>query len=654
MKRPSPALNDRQFAFAAACVFVAVLAHVAHLPAAMIAVDAAVMAAAWFARSRARVVPFWIRIPLIVLLPLLVILHYGNVFGREAGTALVCGMISLKLLETTTRRDARAIVCFASFVLMSALLFDTSLGFTVVLFAALALPLATLRELEPRPSNAVRMRVETPLSNLRRSAIALLAAVPLGLCVFVFFPRLESPMWRAPGDEIARTGLGDSMAPGSMQNLLIDDSAAFRVAFDGQPPTHQKLYWRGPVLVDFDGTTWTRRETATLRPGAEAFQFSGQETSYEITLEPNDKPWLLALDAPLDVPKDTRRASDLTLVRRWPVGELLRYRMRSALDYRLDLQLSELQRGRALALPPGFDPRSIELARGWRRDSVTDEAVIAQALKLFHDSFSYTLLAPELGRDSIDDFLFGTKRGFCEHFSAAFVFLMRAAGIPARVVTGYQGGYFNKVGGYLLVRQSDAHAWAEVWLAGKGWTRVDPTAAVSPRRIEYGAMEAAGASSRWYQTDWIRALRNQIDLVNRGWNSAFVQFNALRQQNLLTPLGIEKADYMQLTWVLVGSSSLLLLAAAFWVMRAPRRVADPLDAAYAALCAKLARAGVLRARAEGPVDFAARVPEPAVRDLLSRYVALRYASAMPAADAVATFARAARRWRPPSRLRNRV
>lgn len=647
MKRKSPTLDDRQFAFAAACVVAAVLIHVGHLPASSTLLIAAIVLAASIVRARGRAAaPMWIKLPLIALLPALVILHYGNIFGREPGAAFACGMLALKLLETTTRRDARAIVCFASFVLMSALLFDTSLALTALLFAIAVLLLATLRELEPRAAMAPTPPLRDALrSNLRQSAFALAAAIPLALCAFVFFPRLDSPLWRIPGDDIGRTGLSDSMTPGSIQNLLADDTPAFRVTFDDVPPPHRKMYWRGPVLTDFDGRTWKRHNTRPLAAGSQALQAGKDRFSYEVTLEANDKPWLFALDAPLDAPADARRASDLSIVRGRPVSELLRYRVQSVLDYRLDAAEPAAALHSALALPATFNPRSVELAQGWRRELVSDDAVIARALKLFHDEFTYSLAAPALGRDSVDDFLFGTRQGFCEHYSSAFVFLMRAAGIPARVVTGYHGGFFSTYGNYLLVRQSDAHAWAEVWLAGKGWVRVDPTAAISPQRIELGAMEAAGASSRWYQSDWIRTLRNQLDLVNRGWNSVIVQFNSLRQQSLLAPLGIEKADYMTLTWALIVTSGSLLLFVALWSMRTPRRVVDPLDVAYAALCTKLARNGPGRAHAEGPVDYSRRA-QPAAQPLLQDYVKLRYATATPDAEAVAAFTRAVRRWRP--------
>jgi transglutaminase-like putative cysteine protease len=656
MSRPlSPTLNARQFGLVCASVLAAVLPHLLHMPVWLAALIVTLLAGRWVQRQRdGRRIPAWIRLALIVLLPVLVIVHYGNVFGREPGSALACAMIVLKLCETETRRDARAAICFASFVLMSALLFNTDLAFTLILLGALALLLATLRALDPRPADAPSVAWwPALLADLRGGLFSLLAAVPLALCAFVFFPRLSTPLWRTPGDDIARTGIGDSMAPGSIQQLLIDDSPAFRVDFDGAPPPRAKLYWRGPVLTNFDGTTWTRRDLGFAHsdpdPGGVTL------TRYEVTLEPTDKPWLFALDLALDTPPETLRGSDMTLMRRRPVADLLRYRVSSVLQYRLDPTLNSAQRRTALALPADFDPRSVALAQGWRRDLGKDDAVIQAALDLFHNAFFYTLAAPPLGRDSIDDFLFSTRRGFCEHYAAAFVFLMRAAGIPARVVTGYQGGYFNSVGGYLIVRQSDAHAWAEVWLAGRGWTRIDPTAAVSPQRIELGASAAAaGAGARWYQTDWIVAMRNQVDLINRTWNSVVVQFNALRQQSLLTPFGVAKADYATLIWVLVGSSGVLLSLIALWVMRTPRRNLDPLDAAYDALCRKLARAGATRAVAEGPQTYATRLQQlrmlsaTSVRQaqaLIEQYVSLRYASALPAGEAVLTFARGVRNLR---------
>jgi len=639
-------LDQLQFGLVAASVLAAVAPHLWRLPPLISGLILAVFAGRCIQRARGGGrIPAWLKLPLVLIFPVIVIFHYGNIFGREPGSALASAMLVLKLLETDARRDARAAICFASFVLMSALLFNSSLGFSLLLFAALALFLATLRELEPRSAAAPARTWRRALQeDLRGGAGALLAATPLALCVFVFFPRFGSPLWGAPGDAAStRSGLGDSMSPGNIQELLIDDSPAFRVTFEGQPPPPRAdLYWRGPVLWHFNGRDWTRPEYfANANPANP--QVLGAQISYEVTLEPTDRHWLLALDVPTVVPDNAVRGADMSLVSHSPVDQLLRYRATSATRYLLEPALDWQHRRLAVQLPPGFNPRAIELAQQWRAQLGSDEKIIAAALQLFHNEFFYTLNPPLLARDTVDDFLFGEKRGFCEHFSSAFTFLMRAAGIPARVVTGYQGGYFNGVGGYLVVRQSDAHAWSEVWLENRGWVRVDPTAAVSPERVELGARAAAGATAQWYQAGWLLALRNQFDLVNRVWNEAIVQFSVLRQQSLLTPFGIDKADYNNLMVVLIASSSLLLALFAWWTLRTPRRAQDPLDAAYLKLCGKLARVGATRAPAEGPLAFAERLRSAGIRgdalqDLLRDYAGLRYACATPPPAAVRLFA----------------
>ena len=643
-------LTPTQFGLITTSVLVAVLPHLWRLPMPFTALMLALLIGRWFQRQRSGVrIPAWVKLPLVLLFPLLVLLHYGNIFGREPGSALACAMLVMKLVETETRRDARACICFASFVLMSALLFDSGLGFALLLFVALALFLASMRELEPRPADAPNRTWRSVVrDDLRSGAYALLVAVPLALCVFVFFPRLGSPLWGAPSDNSMRTGLGDHMAPGTFQELLIDDSPAFRVSFDGALPARALLYWRGPVLWYFDGTGWSRPEYFASRSDTHSLQTRGSTIGYEVSLEPSDQHWLLAMDMPVDTPDNAVRGADMSLVSRTPVDHLLSYHQTSAPNYQLDAVLEREQRRQALQLPAQFNPRSRELAQRWRSELHNDDAIIKAALDFFHKEFFYTLNAPLLASDSVDDFLFGTdmQRGFCAHFSSAFTFLMRAAGIPARVVTGYQGGYFNSVGNYLVVRQSDAHAWAEVWLDGRGWVRVDPTSAVSPQRVELGARAAAGASAPWYQANWVAGLRNQFDLVNRLWNDAIVQFNALRQQSLLTPFGIDKAEYGELVAILIGSSTLLLGLFAWWTLRPARSSGDPLDAAYSRLCAKLARAGAVRAPAEGPQTFAQRIAvmnlnnKQAIDGLLERYVGLRYASALPSVTVVRDFAKA--------------
>ena len=655
MSTKAPALTPAQFALTAASVFAAVLPHLARMPKMFALLVVALLA--WRIVQRLRggaKIPALVKVPLVLLTPVLVIADYGNIFGREPGTALACAMLALKLVETETRRDARAAIAFSSFVLMSALLFNSTLALTLMLCVALTLLLAALYELEPRPdSTAALAWKKHVLDGLRTGAFALLVAAPLCLCVFVFLPRLGSPLWGSPTDDkITRSGLGDEMDPTSLQELLVDDSAAFRVTFDGPVPERALRYWRGPVLTRFDGKVWTRAHYLSDARRGDAVDSAAEIVDYEITLEPSDRRWLLALDVPLAAPESAVRGADMSLVSDKPVDQLLRYRARSALRYQLDAQLSTRERERNLTLPPGFDPRARALAAQWRRDLGDDEAIARAPLNMFRNDFFYTLAPPDLGRDSVDDFLFETRRGFCQHFASAYTFLMRASGIPARVVTGYQGGYFNTFGNYLVVRQSDAHAWAEIWLKGKGWVRVDPTGAVSPQRVQLGAQAAAGASAQWYQSDWLVGLRNRFDLVNRGWNSLVVQFNELRQQSLLAPFGIAKAEYYDLISVLIGTSTVLLALYSWWVLRRPRESGDALDAAYARLCRKLARSGVARAAHEGPRTYAHRLGElgdsPApVQQLLERYVSLRYAHALAPSEAVREFVAAVRSLRLP-------
>jgi len=636
------ALTPLQFGLTACSVCAAVLPHLLRMPWLFALPIGVVLVCRWLQRARGGArIPTWIKLALMLVFPSLIVFHFGTIFGRVPGSALACAMLALKLVETESRRDARSAICFASFVLMSALLFDSGLALTTLLVAALAVFLAALREIESQhpPARGYTQLLE----DLRIGAVALGAAVPLAAAVFLFFPRLGSPLWGAPGDALARTGLGDSMAPGTMQELLIDDTPAFRVSFYGERPPRSDLYWRGPVLWQFDGSAWTRPEFLASPPASGDVQAIGAPVHYEVTLEPTERRWLLALDVPLSAPEGSVRGADMSLVNRAPVDTLLRYNVVSSPRYALEPTLSTEHRRLALQLPYGFDPQSRELAERWRMTFHDDSAIIRAALDLFHSEFFYTLNAPLLARDSVDDFLFGEKKGFCEHFASAFTFLMRAAGIPARVVTGYQGGYFNGIGNYWVVRPSDAHAWAAVWLERRGWTRVDPTAAVSPARVQLGARAAAGETAPWYQANWLQEARNRLDLVNRFWNSAIVQFNTLRQQGLLTPFGVAKAEYTDLMTALIGASTLLLAIFAWVVLRAPRLYVDPLDAAYARLCRKLARAGAARAPAEGPLTLAARVlalwpTREDVRCLFNDYVGLRYALAAPPPGLVRAFA----------------
>ncbi|HEY0180121.1 MAG TPA: DUF3488 and transglutaminase-like domain-containing protein [Dokdonella sp.] len=644
----SERLDDRQFDLLGVAVAATLLAHVGHLPV-WLSVPIAVLLPlrVWTRRRGAKPAPLWVRMPLTLALLALVFTSYRTVFGQEPGTVLGCGLLALKLLESERARDARVALAFAAFVLMSALLFTQSLAFTLLVCATLLLLLAALAALQPAPLG----RRPWFGAELRLAARLLGTALPLAAAAFVLVPRLGSPLWGSPGaDTAGRTGLDERMAPGELTELLTDDSPAFRVEFDGAAPPPQRRYFRAIVLWDFDGAAWSRRPWYG-RGRPENAQAEGDEVGYTVTLEPSDRVWLPALDLPLDAPPGAALRADRVVVADHPVTKPREYHVRSAQRYVLAPTLNELERRRALALPAGFNPQARALAEGWRAERRDDAAVIAAALEMFHASFTYSLSVPALGHDSIDEFLFGTRRGFCEHYASAFVFLMRAAGIPARVVTGYQGGWWNASDAYLLVRQSDAHAWAEVWLDGRGWQRVDPTAAVSPSRIELGAA-AANGSANWTQASWLRALRDRFDFVNRLWTRGVIRFDALRQRSLLSPFGVADANPGDLLLALSAVLALAMVAATIWAMRAaPHAAGDALDRAWAKLGRRLARRGFAARPSEGPLDWLKRLrddadaPSAALAPLVGEYVALRYGTGTPPPARVGAFARAVRRLR---------
>lgn len=651
----SDRLDDRQFLLLCAAVAATLATHLGHLPL-WLSLPIAVLLPlrAWSRLRGAATVRAVIRLPLTALLLVLVMTNFGNVFGREPGSVLGCGLLALKLLETERVRDARVAIGFAAFVLMSALLFAQDLLFSMAICAVLVLLLAALAALQPAPLDAAR-----PLrASLRLACALLLAGLPLAAAAFVLVPRLASPLWGSPGnDRAARTGLGERMAPGELTDLLIDDTPAFRVVFDGAAPPQRQRYFRAIVMWDFDGAAWTRG--ATYRYPTEAARSTGASAGYTITLEPTDRRWLPALDVPIEAPPSARIAADRVLIADGKVTQPHRYHVQSALNYTLAPELSAEQRSRTLALPDGFNPRARALAKQWRDAGRDDDGVVEAALALFHASFTYTLNAPLLGRDSIDDFLFSTQRGFCEHYASAFVFLMRSAGIPARVVTGYQGGWWNARENYLLVRQSDAHAWAEIWTAAHGWRRIDPTAAVSPARVELGAAAANGAAD-WTQSEWLREMRNRLDFANRLWTEGIIRFDALRQKGMLSSFGVGDANPGDLLLALSAVLGAAMLVATLWALRlgSPPVPGDALDRAWARLAARLDRAGVPRRSAEGPLDLRRRLgamslPAPlrdALHALIDDYVGLRYGTSRPPPERVAAWVSRVRKLRLPRRV----
>ena len=646
-KAVEPAIGNRTFDLLCITVALVLAVHAAHLPWWLSIALALTLGWRWWQRRQhVGRVPTWLKIPLLALLTLAVVVSYHTIFGREPGTALAIGLLILKLLETESLRDVRVGVGFACFALMSALLIDQGLIATVVVALGLLPVLATLRSLEPAQKPTSLPRTLLP------GLILLAAAVPMALLAFLLVPRLSEPLWGAPNPEEARTGLSDSMSPGNFTDLLTDDSPAMRVTFDGAPPPRDLRYFRAYVMWEYDGRSW-RRAFARRNESQSATPIdAGITISYNISLVPTHQRVLPALDVAINAPAQARLQPDHDILADKPVNDPLNYTLRSALRYQLQPELDERARRLGLQRPIGFNPRTLALATQWRQHFGSNDAAIVQAaLSLFHDGgFRYTLAPAPLGRDSVDDFLFSTHEGFCEHYSSAFTMLMRDAGIPARVVTGYQGGYWNKFGNYLLVRNSDAHAWSEVWLAGRGWVRVDPTGAVRPERVSLGASAAAGDQLSWYRNDWLQGIRNHWDIVNRWWSQGVIGFDSLRQRGLLTPFGIRDVDTTTLGILLAISSVLFIAVGLGWALLR-RQPHDALRTALQELERKLARVGVVRRTSEGPQHYLTRAARalPHQRDelatLMNTYLELRYANDIPAPEPLYTFRRAVREFR---------
>ena len=609
------------------CILMVIAPHADHLP---LWVDAlCISLLAWHGYLTWNSAPLpgrWLLMTLTVISVFSILIKFHTLFGREVGVTLLILLSTLKLMELRTKRDAVVLIYLSCFIIITNFLYSQSLPTALYMLATL-LTIVTVWVHLQVPDSAFRTR-------LRIAAVLMLQAIPLMLVLFILFPRVQGPLWGLPQDAFASSGLDDNMSPGSMGRLALSDEVAFRVSYQNLMPRRSQMYWRGPVLSHFDGSTWT--PGVAVRDDPPQLTDTGQNIEYDVTLEPHNKLWLFMLDMPEHISVPARLTHDFRTLSVKPVSERLRYQASSYLAYRANPQESTGQLRRALLLPPSIDPQSRQLAASWRANSSSNAQIINLALANFRQQdFHYTLNPPPLGYNGIDDFLFVTRQGFCEHYASAFVFLMRAAGIPARVVTGYQGGEYNAFGNYYIIRQSDAHAWAEVWLEGTGWQRIDPTAAVAPERVEHDLSAALSDNTAlpFFSRDppqWLRDLRLNLDRVSYQWDQWVIGYDAERQFAYLTRLGME-ADWRQMTIIMMSGLGLMMaLFALFMLRHLFRRETDKTQIAWLRLCRKLARAGLPRAPHEGPWDYAMRVstarPElgDAIQDIAARYCLLRY------------------------------
>ena len=558
---------------------------------------------------------------------------YHTVTGQDGGSALLATMLVLKLLELDTKRDLRLVLILIGFLSVVQFLFDESFLLTFYL-GVIALGLVTLLTELNGGLGAAGLRPA-----LRVSTRLALQAIPLTLVLFVLFPRLTAPLWSL-GIDSSRglMGLSDSMEPGNISELVVNGELAFRARFADRRPEANQLYWRGPVLWKMDGRRWTPGAPPSGWQQPARLIEASDPIEYEVVMEPTKQRWLFALDMPVSEPEGAAISPDYQLLSNQPVTALKRYNARSVLSYRT-AEPDARVRALALELPENVTPRMRALVDGWRVQSRDDWTLVQRALAHFNrENFYYTLLPPKLGANPADAFLFETRRGFCEHYASSFALLMRIAGIPSRIVLGYLGGETNEFGGYTIVRQSDAHAWVEVLIEGRGWVRVDPTAAVDPSRIDNRLateLLGAGASVRFDLGEaaalarWMRDLRLLGDTLEATWQNWVLDFSAQDQRRLMDRLGLGAWQEYGLAVLMVLAVS-LTLGGILLVLMHERTERDPLERLYARLCRRLAGIGLPRLPHEGPGDYGERIAAArpdlasAVNNFIALYVPARY------------------------------
>jgi transglutaminase-like putative cysteine protease len=582
--------------------------------------------------------------PLVANLAILVVgvatvrISYQSVIATDAGLTVLLVLVSIKLLETSRPRDLYVLTWLGYFFCVGVLLFSQDLLVSVYVVGAFVVVTAAALHAHAQ-IHGVTVRIRPSLVTAGRMVVQ---ALPLVALLFIAFPRIQPFRLQLVTTDLSAAGISDRMTPGSFSRLAISTEPAFRVEFpDGEVPPTSSLYWRGGVLWDSDGMNWYRGTAPPEQlPGA---QLGGRIVRQDIILQPHGGRWLFALDRPVtDVPGAHWQPGGY-LENNQPIYTRRRYQVTSRPMVRQP-ELPSLLRHRALSLQQPVTPAVQALVEKWRAAAETDRHVVEQAILFFRrEKFVYTLSPGEYkGPDALEEFLFRRKQGFCEHYAGTLATLMRAAGIPARVVIGYQGGEYNSVGNYIIVRQSQAHAWCEVWLEESGWTRTDPTTVVAPERISadfesYRPGEPTVATrfntnsaAVWSARELARQLRQTWDTLNHQWDMQVLNFDSDQQDSLLAMFGLSKMRRAALLAYTAAAVLLSLWAVWLWIRWRSLPAPDALIKIYNRLGRKLARLGIRRRMEEGPVEFTERacaiVPEraDAIRNFTSEYIELRY------------------------------
>ncbi len=560
---------------------------------------------------------------------------YGTLTGREVGIALLVLLAGFKIFESNSKRDFYISTYLGYFLIITNFFYTQTIPTATYMMFVIIIMTAGLIDFNDTEKQL------TVIKRFKLSTTLLIQATPILLVLFILFPRINGPLWGLPKDAYTNTtGITDEMSPGSISQLVQSSEVAFRVTFEDQIPKNSKLYWRGPILWHTDGRKWSPgNDDSERRPAP--IEYKGEATNYDITIEPTNKKWLFGLEMVDKPPDKTYFTNDYQLKTRRSIVARQAYKLTSYSSFHINKdEYSNLQRG--LELPKNVHPKTRELASKLR-DEFKEPTLIVQGTLdwLRKQAFVYTLTPPLINGDVVDEFLFNTRQGFCEHYAAAFTVLMRAAGIPARVVAGYQGGEVNPVGNYLVVRQHDAHAWTEVWLESQGWVRVDPTSIISPMRINEGMNIAMpdtvinmplGLKRNQTAIRLWQRIRDSIDMVNYQWAQWVLGYGPDRQKRFLNTLGIHDVDWKGLTVYLFVILGIIVAAIAFLIFKKTPSAAEPAKKYYDIFCKKMAKAGLARKSYEGPIDYAHRISakrndlKNEIRRITDLYVLIRYSS----------------------------
>ncbi len=590
---------------------------------------------------------------LTIMLLIGIVFSYHTLIGRNAGSAMLLGLLSLKLFEIKSFRDIALIINLALFSIVINFLFNQSIAIAFIMILALIFLFTALigfqhnykdlNKSNPVPINYIQ---ENEKKHLKLAFKMLMQAVPFAIVLFLLFPRVNGPLWGLPEDAFSgTTGLSDKMSPGRISQLSDDNSVAFRVKFSSVIPPSTKLYWRGPVMWNFDGYNWNAPITDRLAISGFQFTGTGSITQYTITLQPHNSFWMFALDIPATLPKKAQLTVDMQILSLLPIQKLQRYSLNSYTNYLLPAN-PKIDMSRYLKLPDSFSNQiGSNLYQSRRlikqlKDSTDPEKTISNVLNYFAtQDFYYSRTPPLLHNNPVDEFLFKTKRGYCEHYASSFTVLMRLAGLPARVVTGYQGGEINPIDGYMTIRQSDAHAWSEVFLEKKGWVRIDPTAYIPPANIENSddarrLNSNLKKSNQLFKTNWfskqIKKIRYTLDAINNRWNQWVLGYDNKRQKAFFKALGIPDISWQGLSQLLFSILGVLTAILAWVVFSNKTTSKDPIQYFYLKFLKRLKKYDLIKNPTEGANDFCCRaikkVPQQKqhIQKITFLYQELRY------------------------------